>query len=68
MVVGPVAVAALMVAAAVGERAAAGSEAYLGITTVLCLQAGLILLLLRLYGLYRSGCINQHRQNNSDIY
>ena len=47
MVVGPVAVAALMVAAAVGERATAGSEAYLGITTVLCLQAGLILLLLR---------------------
>jgi SulP family sulfate permease len=47
MVVGPVAVAALMVAAAVGERASAGSEAYLGITTVLCLQAGLILLLLR---------------------
>lgn len=47
MVVGPVAVAALMVAAAVGERAAAYSDAYLGITTVLCLQAGLILLLLR---------------------
>jgi len=47
MVVGPVAVAALMVAAAVGERAAAFSDAYLGITTVLCLQAGLILLLLR---------------------
>jgi SulP family sulfate permease len=47
MVVGPVAVAALMVAAAVGERAAAGSDAYLAITTVLCLQAGLILLLLR---------------------
>jgi SulP family sulfate permease len=36
-----------MVAAAVGERAAAGSDAYLAITTVLCLQAGLILLLLR---------------------
>ena len=47
MVVGPVAVAALMVAAAVGERASAGSDAYMAITTVLCLQAGLILLLLR---------------------
>ncbi len=47
MVVGPVAVAALMVAAAVGERAPAGSNEYLGITTVLCVQAGLFLLLLR---------------------
>ncbi|MGE0624515.1 MAG: SulP family inorganic anion transporter [Pseudomonadales bacterium] len=48
MVVGPVAVAALMVAAAVGEYAKAGSDEYLGITTVLCLQAGLVLWLLRL--------------------
>jgi SulP family sulfate permease len=48
MVVGPVAVAALMVAAAVGEYAPAYSDAYLGITTVLCLQAGVILWLLRL--------------------
>ena len=47
MVVGPVAVAALMVAAAVGEFAPAYSDAYLGITTVLCLQSGLILLALR---------------------
>lgn len=47
LVVGPVAVAALMVAAAVGEYAPAYSDAYLGITTVLCLQAGIFLLLLR---------------------
>ena len=48
MVVGPVAVAALMVAAAVGEFAPAYSDAYLGITTLLCLQAGIVLWLLRL--------------------
>lgn len=48
MVVGPVAVAALMVAAAVGEHAPAYSDAYLGITTVLCLQSGVVLWLLRL--------------------
>ena len=48
MVVGPVAVAALMVAAAVGEYAPAYSDAYLEITTVLCLQAGIVLWLLRL--------------------
>lgn len=48
LVVGPVAVAALMVAAAVGEYAPAQSDAYLGITTLLCLQAGVVLWLLRL--------------------
>lgn len=48
MVVGPVAVAALMVAAAVSEHAPAYSDAYLGITTILCLQAGVVLWLLRL--------------------
>ncbi len=48
MVVGPVAVAALMVAAAVGEYAPAYSDAYLGITTILCLQSGIVLWLLRL--------------------
>ena len=48
LVVGPVAVAALMVAAAVGEYAPAYSDAYLGITTVLCLQSGAVLWLLRL--------------------
>jgi SulP family sulfate permease len=48
LVVGPVAVAALMVAAAVAEHAPKYSDAYLGITTVLCLQSGIILWLLRL--------------------
>jgi len=48
LIVGPVAVAALMVAATVGEHAPAYSDAYLGITTVLSLQVGLILWLLRL--------------------
>ena len=48
LVVGPVAVSALMVAAAVAEHAPKYSDAYLGITTVLCLQAGIILMLLRL--------------------
>ncbi|MDA1074134.1 MAG: sulfate permease [Proteobacteria bacterium] len=47
LVVGPVAVAALMVAAAIGEYAPRYSNAYLGISTVLCVQAGIILLLLR---------------------
>ena len=49
LVVGPVAVAALMVAAAVGEHAPLYSDAYLGITTVLCLQAGILLWLLRVW-------------------
>jgi SulP family sulfate permease len=48
MSVGPVAVAALMVAAAVGTYAPAYSNAYLGITSLLCLQSGIILWLLRL--------------------
>jgi SulP family sulfate permease len=48
LVVGPVAVAALMVAASVGTYAPAYSDAYLGITTLLCLQSGMILWLLRL--------------------
>jgi SulP family sulfate permease len=56
LVVGPVAVAALMVAAAVGEYAPAYSNAYLGITTVLCLQAGIILWLLRLSNM--GGAVN----------
>ena len=42
------AIAALMVASTVGQHAAAYSDAYLGITTVLSLQVGLILILLRL--------------------
>lgn len=48
LIVGPVVIAALMVASTVGEHAPAYSDAYLGITTVLSLQAGLILWLLRL--------------------
>ena len=48
LVVGPVAIAALMVAATVGEFAPAHSHQYLAITTVLSLQVGLFLLLLRL--------------------
>ncbi len=56
LVVGPVAVAALMVAAAVGEYAPAYSDAYLGITTVLSVQAGIILWLLRLSNM--GGAVN----------
>lgn len=48
LVVGPVAIAALMVAATVGEHAAAYSDEYLAIATVLSLQVGLFLWLLRL--------------------
>jgi len=48
LVVGPVAVAALMVAATVKEFAPAYSYEYLSITTVLSLQAGLLLWILRL--------------------
>ena len=48
LVVGPVAVAALMVASTVSEYAPKYSDAYLGITTIICLQAGIVLWLLRL--------------------
>lgn len=48
LVVGPVAIAALMVAATVGEFAPAHSHQYMAITTVLSLQVGAFLLLLRL--------------------
>ncbi|MGI9325017.1 MAG: SulP family inorganic anion transporter [Pseudomonadales bacterium] len=48
LIVGPVAIAALMVASAVGQYAPLYSDAYLGITTVLSLQAGLFLWILRL--------------------
>ena len=48
LIVGPVAIAALMVAATVGEHAPAHSDAYLGITTIVCLQVGMLLWLLRL--------------------
>lgn len=48
LVVGPVAVAALMVVSTVSEYAPKYSEEYLQITTIICLQAGIFLLLLRL--------------------
>lgn len=48
MVVGPVAVAALMVAATVSEYAPKYSDEYLSITTIICLQSGIFLWLLRL--------------------
>jgi len=48
LVVGPVAVAALMVAATVSEYAPKYSDAYLAITTIICLQSGIFLWLLRL--------------------
>lgn len=56
LVVGPVAVAALMVSATVSEHAAAFSNEYLAITTVLCLQVGFILWLLRIFQL--GGIVN----------
>jgi SulP family sulfate permease len=48
LVVGPVAITALMVATAIGEYAPRYDQSYLGVTTVLSLQAGIILWLLRL--------------------
>jgi SulP family sulfate permease len=48
LVVGPVAITALMVAAAVGEYAPQYDQSYLALTTVLSLQAGIVLWLLRL--------------------
>ncbi len=47
LVVGPVAVAAIMVAEALRQHAPAYSDAYLGVTTVVALQAGVLLWLLR---------------------
>lgn len=48
LVVGPVAITALMVATAVGEYAPQYQQSYVGVTTVLCVQAGIMLWLLRL--------------------
>ncbi|MCY3819625.1 MAG: sulfate permease [Gammaproteobacteria bacterium] len=56
LIVGPVAIAALMVAATVGEHAPAHSDAYIGITTILCMQVGILLWLLRLLGM--GGIVN----------
>ena len=48
LVVGPVAVAALMVVATASEYAPKYSDAYAGISIIICLQAGILLWLLRL--------------------
>ena len=48
LAVGPVAVIAIMVAEAVRAHAPAFSDAYLGVTMVICLQSGITLWLLRL--------------------
>ena len=48
LAVGPVAVIAIMVAEAVRAHAAAFSDAYLGVTAVICLQSAITLWLLRL--------------------
>ena len=49
LVVGPVAVAALLVAAAIAQHATDYGNAHLMISSVLCLQVGLILLALNLF-------------------
>ena len=49
LVVGPVAVAALLVAAAIAQHAPDYGDAHLMISSVLCLQVGLILLALNLF-------------------
>lgn len=56
LAVGPVAIAALMVAATVGQYAPAYGQSHLDISIVLCLQAGIILLLLRV--LQMGGLVN----------
>ena len=48
LVVGPVAVAALMVAAAIGQHAPGFEGGPMAVTTVICLEAGVFLLVLRL--------------------
>ena len=48
LVVGPVAVAALMVAAAIGQHAPDFEGGPMAVTTVICVEAGLFLLVLRL--------------------
>jgi sulfate permease, SulP family len=56
LAVGPVAVAALMVAATVGQYAPAYGQSHLEISIVLCLQVGIVLWLLRL--LQMGGLVN----------
>ncbi len=48
LVVGPVAVAALMVAAAIGQHAPDFAGGPMAVTTVICIEAGIFLLVLRL--------------------
>ncbi len=48
LVVGPVAVAALMVAAAIGQHAPGFEGGHMAVTTVICIEAGIFLLVLRL--------------------
>ena len=48
LIVGPVAVAALMVAAAIGQHAPDFEGGPLAVTTVICIEAGIFLLVLRL--------------------
>ena len=48
LVVGPVAVAALMVAAAIGQHAPGFEGGPMAVTTVICIEAGIFLLVLRL--------------------
>lgn len=48
LVVGPVAISALMVAAAIGQYAPIYGQSYLALSTVLCLQSGILLWILRL--------------------
>ncbi len=57
LIVGPVAIAALMVASTISQHAPAYSEAYLGIAVVLSLQVGLVLWLLWLLRLLQVGGI-----------
>lgn len=56
VVVGPVAIAALMVSSAVSEYADAYSYRYLSITTALAIEAGVLLMLLKWFRL--SGIVN----------
>lgn len=56
LVVGPVAVAALLVASAIAEHAPNYNDAYLTISSVLCLQVGLMLFALRIFNM--GGLVN----------
>ena len=56
LVVGPVAVAALLVVASVSMHAEQYSDAYVGITTIVCMETAILLWLLR--GLRMGGLVN----------